>query len=418
MKVWLVNVTDHPPVDDTERPLRVSMLAEHLLKNGCDVLWWSTTFQHGTKEYVCSQDHETVLYQTGSSYLLHAPVAYKRNMSVARLMYSYILGKKFRKVSGTKEKPDVIFCSMPTIQVAQEVVRYGKKNHIPVIIDIRDLWPDIFVRALPKVFHPFSKVLLYPLQRKIRYICKEASGLTSVTPAGLEWGLKKAGRVQTEKDDVFYIGVKNNRYSEEEWHQAQKAWAGLGVTKETVNFCFFGSFSKLTKDLCTVFAAAETKELLNLDYRIIVCGKGDLEKELKQAAGKNENILFPGWMNELQMDALMGISNAGLYIASNTFDFKDAMGNRLAQYLSRGLPVITNLEGSSRKYLLRNGVGYYYREGDVSGCKRALLDAAGNPPDIREKAISCFEQDFDEHRINKRIMEYLSQISDNKRGKQ
>ena len=41
-------------------------------------------------------------------------------------------------------KPDIIVVSLPTIEFSYEACRYGEKNNVPVIVDVRDLWPDSF----------------------------------------------------------------------------------------------------------------------------------------------------------------------------------------------------------------------------------------------------------------------------------
>ena len=51
----------------------------------------------------------------------------------------------------------MIYVSYPIIEYAASAVKYGIKNHVPVIVDIRDLWPDIFNHNLPK----WMKIWIY-----------------------------------------------------------------------------------------------------------------------------------------------------------------------------------------------------------------------------------------------------------------
>ena len=48
--------------------------------------------------------------------------------------------------------PDLILSSIPTSELSLEATKLGKKNNIPVILDIRDLWPDVFLDVLPNFF--------------------------------------------------------------------------------------------------------------------------------------------------------------------------------------------------------------------------------------------------------------------------
>lgn len=42
---------------------------------------------------------------------------------------------------------------MSPIEVAQNVKEYSKKNNIPFIIDIRDLWPEIYYEVTLRASH-------------------------------------------------------------------------------------------------------------------------------------------------------------------------------------------------------------------------------------------------------------------------
>ena len=47
-------------------------------------------------------------------------------------------------------KPDIILTSIPSIELSKVAVKYANKFNIPIVLDIRDLWPDVFFEILPK----------------------------------------------------------------------------------------------------------------------------------------------------------------------------------------------------------------------------------------------------------------------------
>ena len=60
-----------------------------------------------------------------------------------------ILGLKYRYAARREPPPDLIYVCMPTLELAVESVRYGREQGIPVIVDIRDQWPEIFLERVP-----------------------------------------------------------------------------------------------------------------------------------------------------------------------------------------------------------------------------------------------------------------------------
>ena len=61
-----------------------------------------------------------------------------------------IVAKKFNEIalSNHIEFPDLILCAYPAIELSRAGVQFANKIGVPVVVDIRDLWPDIFVEIL------------------------------------------------------------------------------------------------------------------------------------------------------------------------------------------------------------------------------------------------------------------------------
>jgi len=74
---------------------------------------------------------------------------YKKNVSIERIINHHILAYKFSKLAELEVQPDVVLCSYPTIELSLVATKYGKRKNVPVIIDVRDLWPDNFLDMVP-----------------------------------------------------------------------------------------------------------------------------------------------------------------------------------------------------------------------------------------------------------------------------
>ena len=61
----------------------------------------------------------------------------------------YLIGCKFYKYAQEEVKPDIILSSLPTLKLSLSAVEYGKKMNIPLVLDMRDMWPDVFLDYIP-----------------------------------------------------------------------------------------------------------------------------------------------------------------------------------------------------------------------------------------------------------------------------
>ena len=69
--------------------------------------------------------------------------------------------------TGIAAVPDVIVSAMPTIAQAHFTVKFGKKHNIPVIVDLRDLNPDVFVSPFHGVARTLVSVGIMPLRKML-----------------------------------------------------------------------------------------------------------------------------------------------------------------------------------------------------------------------------------------------------------
>jgi len=187
MKIWLVTIGEPVPTDeDSPRLHRNGILSEYLLAAGHEVFWWNSTFDHTRKKHRFNRD-TTVEIAKGYKIRFLRSTGYISNISVGRKIDHLILALKFYKQAGLTQKPDIILCSMPPVLLTFFAVRFAKKHGIPIVIDLRDKWPDIFADAVPKQFRFIASPFLYPLKSALAWACKNATSLTGMTDKFVEW---------------------------------------------------------------------------------------------------------------------------------------------------------------------------------------------------------------------------------------
>ena len=162
MRVWLVTVGEPLPLDPgSPRLLRAGILAERLWERGHQVVWWTSAFDHTAKRHRCAGVKAIQLRERYHLRLLHGP-GYRRNVSLARLLDHRAVAHEFSRQAIAETPPDIIVASFPTIELSAASTSYGLKRGIPIVLDVRDLWPDIFLNILPAWFRPFGQIALAP----------------------------------------------------------------------------------------------------------------------------------------------------------------------------------------------------------------------------------------------------------------
>lgn len=416
LKIWLIKEGEDLPLIDNPRLMRVGSLARYLSEQGHTVVWWSSSFIHGSKKYYIDHYSKHRISERETIVLLHSNTRYKKNISLSRIRYHQILAQEFSKHSTEFETPDIIMCAWPTPQFAKAAVEYGRRNGIPVVLDIRDFWPDIYIRAFPRGLRVIAELALIPMKMSCGNTMKRATGIIGKETAALEWGCRYARRVPGWNDESIFIGNERINISNEKLAENLEWWKERGISNETWNICFFSTLSLKSIDLETVIKAVLhlAKDIPNI--RLIIGGKGDGEAYLKEIAGISPNIVFGGWLNKDQMNSVMKISKCGLYPLKNTADFKDTFTNKAIQYLSAGLPIINTLTGFAKTFLKENGIGVTYEEQNIADCEKKLYYFCCNESKrlkMAEKAKEVFNSTFEASVINHQFENYFYKVVEN-----
>lgn len=409
LNIWLIGEGEGLPIEKNAHLMRMGTLSRYLSEQGHKVTWWTSTFLHGKKKYICRGYRQIFVNSNLRLMLLHSGVYYKKNISLQRVIYHKLLSLEFVRHSKKRKKPDIILCAWPTPQFAKEAVRYGEKNNVPVIIDARDMWPDIFVRAFPAKLSNIANLLLIPLKRSCAGIFRKAYGITGMIDVALLWACGYAGRKPGKNDRTIYIGNKRMDISEEEYSVYLKNWNQNGIKSSDWIICFFSTFgSHIAIDI--VIKAVRELSVNYPDIKLVIGGGGDREAEFRNAAGSCSNIFFAGWLNNKEMTSLMRFAKCGAFSIKNTFDFQDTFNTKAIQYLSEGLPVLNSLSGFARTLIAEKNMGITYNCDSVQDCEEKILQLYHNEESRKqmgENALKCFNEMFDAEVVNKQFEEYL-----------
>jgi len=417
MRVWLLQQAEPMPHDNAgaQRLLRTGIFAKALIRSGHEVTWWTSTFDHFNREQRF-EDSRLVPVEPGYNVQYLFGPAYRRNISFQRMRHHRAVARRFDAlVETTDRKPDIVVASMPTTELAESAVRFGQRNQIPVVLDIRDLWPDVFFDVLPRFLKPAINLLVARMRRELRRASRDATAIIGLTDGFVEWGLKQSGRVRSPLDRVFFMGYTGRKRPPTDRTAAAEFWDGHGIRTDpnTLTVAFVGTLGFMF-DFDPVLEAARALHDEGVPVRFVVCGDGARKTQIEARAGGLPNILFPGWVTEDLIHGLFERSSIGLtpYIASTNFILN--LPNKPAEYMAGGLAIAHSLDGGELFNLLTNrGCGFSY-DGDGTALAAHLARLVEDPArlaELRKQARATFTALLEGEAVYGDMVTYLEDVA-------
>ncbi|MBB6091606.1 glycosyltransferase involved in cell wall biosynthesis [Povalibacter uvarum] len=290
---------------------------------------------------------------------------YTRNISAARWRNHRQIAAEFTRLAAVEEKPDVILCSYPTIELSAAAVLFGEQHGIPVLLDIRDLWPDEMAARLPRFLRSLAPLLLWPMYRDARLALKRATGMVAISRRYLAWGLEHAQRAGNDADAVFTHGYPSQQLSNQA--DVQNVLTELGLDASQRVFWFVGTFVG-SIDLATVIEAARILDDQNVVF--VLTGSGEKDAEWRAQAHGLRNVRFTGWVDKDRLQALASIAWVGL--AAYKAGALMSLTNKLFEYMAHGLPILVSLPGEARAVVESERCGMFYEPGSATALATAV----------------------------------------------
>ncbi len=390
------------------------MLADRLATDGHDVTWWSSDFDHIAKGYRTGSAGESFSIAPNYRIELLPGSPYRRNVSLARMRHHRRVARAFAARAATAPAPDVIFSSLPTLEVSQAAVRYGLQHRVPVIVDVRDLWPDAFLGHIPAWLRLPARMALASEYARVRFALRGASGITAVSSEYLAWALRYAGRSARAPDGVFPHGYPRPAFTDHELAEARRQLAAAGVDGRGIVCCFVGSFGR-TYDLRPVIATARRMHDGG-DRRVqfVFAGDGERRRQFEAEAAGLGNVVFTGWLGAAAITALLDMTDVGL--AAYAEHAPQGLPNKIFEYLSAGVPIVSSLRGETARLLAEVGCGFSYDVAGAESFDRALdrlLESEGRRHEMGRLGLARFEAEFSDQVVYRALVAHLVGILQN-----
>ena len=410
MIVWILQTGEPLQIDKgSPRPMRAINLSNKLVKAGHSVILWSSDFSHQEKK------HRTKRYSVHKvdnnlEIRLISSCGYQRHIGLARLFDHFQLAWNLKKLLKKEQDfPDIAFIGYPPIETAFVMSSWLKQHQIPTILDVKDLWPSMFVEAFPSAVRPIVKIIFYPYFYLARRTINNVTALSAMAPAFLNWVLNFAHKDKNKNDKVFRLTSSRGAVTKEEMSLAQKWWDNQGVDKTKTLIFFVGSFMSVF-DFEPVAVAAEKLE----NVQFVLCGEGDYLNMVKETMQGLDNVIFPGWVDRPKIEALAEISIASLAPYKNIDNFIVNTPNKIVDALLLGLPILSPLKGEVEALIKSNKVGFTYSDNMPLGdCIQSLINNDKMQKKMSENAKKLYDEEFDFDKVYNSLVSHLENMVKN-----
>ena len=340
-------------------PSRFYDIAMHFVEAGYDVECITTSFQHFKK----SPRNKKLILEQGYPFkitFIDAP-SYKKNVDIWRIISNKVAADNLKKyfIKHVNEY-DVVYVAIPANNISAMVTSICKKNEIPVVVDIEDLWPEAMSMVIRN--RAVRKILLHSFERDAEITYKNADGVIGTSEDYTDRAFKK--RKRDIPAETVYVGCNLAEFD------AGVEKYGDEIVKEEGHFwvTYAGSIST-SYDIKTLIDAGYALKDKNVHVQIL--GTGSLKDELEEYSKNMGNIHFWGFTPYPKMAAVL--SKSDVVVNSFIKGAPQSIVNKVGDYLASGKPMINTLENPIFcKLVEENDVGINIEAENVNKLKDAI----------------------------------------------
>lgn len=332
--------------------------------------------------------------------LLDEP-GYKKNVCLKRFLSHYIWGRNVLNYIKKRKKPDVIYCTVPSLTAPAKISEYCKQNGIRFIIDVQDLWPEAFqmVFNVPVL----SKLIFFPFFCLANKIYCNADEIVAVSQTYVDRALSVNKR--GAKGYSVFLGTNLEKFDD---NVKRNNVPKLDDSEIKLAYC--GTLGS-SYDLTSVFDALYIiKKNCRVNIKFIVMGDGPRRKEFEDyALHLMLNVEFLGKISYERMCGML--KSCDIAINPITHGAAQSIINKHADYAAAGIPVISTQESLEyRNLVVSYRMGINCQNANIQEIAQAIEHLAVLE-DLRiefgKNARQCAEEKFDRKNTYPKIVSVI-----------
>lgn len=308
---------------------------------------------------------------------------------------SFFMNGCFWAKFSKKRSFDLIYVfEVSPITVALPAITYKKKNRIPVVMNVQDLWPE----NVEAILGVKNTTVLKMLNRLVDYIYRNCNLLLTSSKCFVE--------------NIVARGHSPNKvYFWPQYAEVKECIKNVEVAKmaenempKGFNIVFTGNIGE-AQGLNTVLETAEkTKLHLKINWIFIGDGRAKEALEKKAKEKKLSNVFFLGRKAEDQIPHYLEKADCALLALSSNKVFDMTLPAKLQTYMACGKPILGSVNGESANVIQESQCGICCPSGDSNGLARAAIALSKEDDAVLKKMSDNSQHYFEKHFSKEKVL--------------
>lgn len=268
-------------------------------------------------------------------------------------------------------RPDVIIATSPQLLVGLAGWMLARVKRVPVILEIRDIWPDAIIAS--GVGHEDS-LLSRALSALSRFLYERCDHVVVVTPAFRE-ELIERWDVPAEKISIVQNGVETELFTPDEKGEEKTRSALEG----RFAVAYVGTIG-LAHGLDTILDAAPMLQTRHPEVLFLIVGEGADKDHLVSRVRAEElgNVRFIPQRPRSEIPAIVRSCDACLVLLKKADVFKTVIPTKMLEFMASGRPVILGVDGQARRLMEEADAGLFIEPEDPVALTQAIARLLGD----------------------------------------
>jgi len=299
---------------------------------------------------------------------------------------------------------NLFIASSPPLSVAIVGAIIAKKKKIPLILDLRDIWPEAAVST-----GYIKKGFFYHLAEKWEKRCYKQAQKILVNSLAIFEELKNSKGVPSSKlefipngaDLEFFKEINNSNKINEEYNIKDKF---------IVLYTGLLGFAQAPEVMIDAAKILEN----NKDIVFLIVGGGPLKKDLESKIKDLEldNVVLTGQRPREEMPVFVSRGDICLVPYKNSSTFQKNVSSKMFDYMASGKPIIINLEGAASDIIIKAQAGLVVEPENALALAKTIEQLYNNRF-LRKKMGNSGKVYVEKHYDKKKISKQLEIILEN-----
>lgn len=383
---------------------RMFYLAELFCKYGYEVEMLTSKFQHWLKKFRTEEEMKAIQDAAKCKVVFFDEPGYTKNVQVKRILSRRVLTSHIKEYLESNSF-DLIYSQIPDNHLASVAAAHAKKQGIPFVVDIEDLWPEAMrmVLDVPVVSDVLFSYFSVTAKKTYRLADAAVGSSDTYRDEPLKYNVK------VPKSVTVYVGNDLGAFDQEVQDNLDK------VEKPADEFwvTYAGTLGT-SYDIATLIRAADVLEKRGIhNVRVVLLGDGPLRSEFEAVAAEcSGKVTFVGYVPHALMAAYLKKSD----VTVNSLVRKAAQSivSKIGDYLASGHPMInTGLDPEFWAKVEADGFGLNVEPENVEALADTIETLYRDPEkcaEMGETARRIGEEQFDRPNSYKKIIRMVDSL--------